>query len=188
MNMPAPEDLRPFKLRIEDYELLDGAGAFAMQRVELIEGVVVTVNSEFRPHNLLKNELTFRLRLALRTIGSALDAYAEASLSLPPHNMPDVDVLVARSDASGVHWTTAHAAIVIEVAASTLRTDLGFKKQLYAEHGIPEYWVADIEHRRVHQFWTPQDGAYRDTRLVPLAGPIASATLPDLIIDGAGIL
>lgn len=188
MNMLAPEDLRPFKLRIEDYELLDEAGAFAMQRVELIEGVVVTVNSEFRPHNLLKNELTFRLRLALRDIGSTFDAYSESSLSLPPHNMPDVDVLVAQSDAKGMRWAAAHAAIVIEVAASTLRNDLGFKKQLYAEHGIPEYWVADVARREVHQFWAPSDGDYRESHIVPLDGDLSSVTLPNLTINGAGIL
>ena len=190
MNMLAPEDLRPFKLRIEDYELLDGAGAFVMQRVELIEGVVVTVNSERMPHGRLKSELMYRLRLALRDIGSEYDAYADVSLTLPPHSMPEPDVLVARSNAAGDYWTVVDAAIVIEVAASSLRTDLGVKKHLYAEHGIPEYWVADVERRQVHQFWAPHDGDgdYRETRIVPLAGSIASVTLPGLAIDGAGIL
>jgi len=188
MNMLAPEDLRPFKLRIEDYELLDGAGAFAMQRVELIEGVVVTVNSERVPHGRLKSELMFRLRLALREIGSGFDAYADVSLSLPPHNMPEPDVLVARSDAAGDYWQAADVAIAIEVAATTLRSDLGVKKRLYAGHDIPEYWVANIERREVHQFWTPTDGEYLDTRIVPLAGEIHSMTLPDLIVSGAGIL
>ncbi len=188
MNMLAPEDLRPFKLRIEDYELLDGAGAFALQRVELIEGVVVTVNSERVPHGRLKAELMFRLRLALRAIGSSLDAFPDVTLSLPPHNMPEPDVLIARANPSGAYWEGADAAIVIEVAASTLRSDLGVKKHLYAEHGIPEYWVADVERRQVHQFWTPTDGDYLDTRIVPLAGDIHSITLPDLIVSGAGIL
>lgn len=188
MNMLAPGELQPFKLRIEDYELLGEAGAFAMQRVELIEGVIVTVNSEHVPHGRLKNELMFRLRLALRGIASPLDAYVEASLSLPPHNMPDADVLVARPDVQGRYWEAADIAIVIEVAASSLRTDLTVKKQLYAEHGIPEYWVADVSRREIHQFWTPHDEDYADARIVPLAGDIRSITLPDLMVNGAGIL
>ncbi len=188
MNMLAPEDLRPFKLRIEDYELLDGAGAFAMQRVELIEGVVVTVNSEHLPHTRLKNELMFRLRIALRDRAMAFDAFVEASLALPPYDMPDADIVVADSGARGTYLGMADVAIVIEVAASSLRADLGIKKRLYATHGIPEYWVADVTGRQLHQFWAPHDGDYRDTRIVPLAGPIASVTLPDLVIDGAGIL
>ena len=104
MNMLAPEDLRPFKLRIEDYELLDGAGAFAMQRVELIEGVVVTVNSEHLPHTRLKNELMFRLRIALRDRTMAFEAFVEASLALPPYDMPDADIVVADSGARAPIW------------------------------------------------------------------------------------
>jgi Uma2 family endonuclease len=188
MNMLAPEDLRPFKLRIEDYELLDGAGAFAMQRVELIEGVVVTVNSEHLPHTRLKNELMFRLRLALRERGMAFDAFVEASLALPPYNMPDADIVVAHAHAQGTYLGTSDIAIVIEVSASSLRADLGVKKRLYAEHAVPEYWVADVSGRQVHQFWAPEDGDYRNTRIVPLAGRIRSVTLPDLIVSGAGIL
>ncbi|MEH3158909.1 MAG: Uma2 family endonuclease [Sphingomonas taxi] len=186
--MLATGELQPFRLRIEDYELLDRSGAFATQRVELIEGVVVEVNSEWLPHSRLKNELMFRLRLCLRDIGSPFDAYVETSLSLPPHNMPDADVVVADAGASGKYLGANDVAIVIEVAASSLRGDLGVKKRLYAEHVIPEYWVADVNGREVHQFWMPEGGDYRHARCVPLAGPLASATLPGLVVDGTGIL
>jgi hypothetical protein len=37
-------------------------------------------------------------------------------------------------------------------------------------------------------FWSPADGDYREQRTVPLAGELRSATLPDLAIDGSGIL
>lgn len=188
MNMLAPDELQPFKLRIEDYELLAEAGAFAMQRVELIEGVVVTVNSEHLPHTRLKNELMFRLRLVLRDRDMAWDAFVEASLALPPYNMPDADIVVADAQATGTYLEAADIAIVIEVSASSLRADLSVKKRLYAEHGIPEYWVADVSGRQVHQFWTPKDGDYRATRTVPLADDIHSVTLPTLTVNGAGIL
>lgn len=188
MNMLAPGELQPFKLRIEDYELLGEAGAFAEQRVELIEGVVVTVNSEGLPHTRLKSELMGRLYQALREIRSPFTAYVEASLALPTHNMPDADILIARSTAQGKYLTVVDVAIAIEVSASSVRKDLGVKKQLYAEHGIPEYWVADVERRQVHQFSSPQDGGYRDSRVVPLATDLRSVTLPDLTVSGAGIL
>jgi Uma2 family endonuclease len=188
MNMLAPEDLQPFKLRIEDYELLDGSGAFAMQRVELIEGVIVAVNSERMPHGRLKSELMFRLRLALRETALPYDAYADVTLALPPHSMPEPDVLIAQADAAGDYWTASDVAIVLEVSASSVRADLGFKRQLYAEHGIPEYWVADVARREVHHFWAPGDGDYRESHIVPLDGDLSSITLPNLTINGAGIL
>lgn len=50
MNMPAPDAPRPFKLRIEDFQLLDRAGAFDGARVEMVEGLVVAMDAEMLPH------------------------------------------------------------------------------------------------------------------------------------------
>jgi Uma2 family endonuclease len=188
MNMMPSSDLQPFKLRIEDYELLDRAGAFDGRRTELIEGVIVAVNSEMLPHTRIKNELMFRLRLALRDRSDPYDAYVEGSLAFAPHNMPQPDVLVARIDAKGAYFNQHDVVLVIEVGATSLRGDLGIKRTLYADQGVPEYWVVDVDGRQVHQFWTPVDGSYADSRIVPLAGALQSATLSDLTIDGRGIL
>ena len=42
--------------------------------------------------------------------------------------------------------------LVGEVSDTTLATDLDEKKQLYAELGIPEYWVIDVQGKRVLAF------------------------------------
>ena len=39
--------------------------------------------------------------------------------------------------------------LVVEVAQSSLRVDLGFKAPLYASAGIPEYWVLDLDYDRL---------------------------------------
>ena len=188
MNMQTPGDLRPFKLRIEDYELLDQAGAFDGCKVELIDGVIVAVQSEANPHVRIKNELMFRFRLALRAMGSTLDAYVEPTLSLPPHNMPEPDVLISGYDPAAKYFGLRDVAIVIEVGVSSLRGDLSDKRDMYARQGVPEYWVVAVEARQVHQFWRPEDGAYVEGRVVPLAGPLASATVPGLAVDGSGMI
>lgn len=51
---------------------------------------------------------------------------------------------------------------------------------------MPEYWVVDGEANQVHQFWEPRDGVYAETSVVPLAGELASATLPGLAIEASG--
>ncbi|MFS0772922.1 Uma2 family endonuclease [Sphingomonas sp. 1P08PE] len=188
MNMLAPAEPQPFKLRIEDFELLDRAGAFEGAKVEMIEGVVVAVNAEMLPHTRLKAELMFRFRLALRALGSRYDAFVEPSLSLPPHNMPEPDILIARADATGAYFGLHDAALVVEIGATSLRGDLGVKKRMYAAQGLPEYWVVDVARREVHQFWTPAGSDYADTRLVALDGELRSATVAELAIDGAGIV
>ena len=186
---PLPDSLQPFPLRIEDYELLDRAGVFEGRRVELIEGVIVAVNAEYRPHTFIKNELMFRLRLALRAIGSNYDAFVEPTLALPPHSLPEPDVIVADlSPSENDYVRLRHVAIVIEVGASSLTGDLGVKRRMYAMQGVPEYWVVDVKKRRVHQFRSPADGAYQDERVILLADELRSLTMPELAIDGAGIL
>jgi Uma2 family endonuclease len=51
--------------------------------------------------------------------------------------------------------------LVGEVADTTLATDLDEMKQLYAALGIGEYWVIDVQGRRVMIFCLEEDGKYR---------------------------
>jgi len=50
--------------------------------------------------------------------------------------------------------------LAIEVADSSLRKDLTGKIYLYAEAGIPAYWVVDVRNRRVNVHSNPVDGLY----------------------------
>jgi len=42
--------------------------------------------------------------------------------------------------------------LVIEVGASSLSDDLGRKRMLYERAGISEYWVTDVEEKKVFAF------------------------------------
>lgn len=50
-----------------------------------------------------------------------------------------------------------------EIADTTLPTDLGGKLGLYAAQVVPEYRVADVKNRILHQLWEPVDGDYGRT-------------------------
>lgn len=51
--------------------------------------------------------------------------------------------------------------LVGEISDTTLATDLDEKKQLYAELKIPEYWVIDVQGKRVFAFRLQSDGKYQ---------------------------
>ena len=77
------------------------------------------------------------------------------------------------------HYRTARATpqdilLLIEVADTTLRTDLGRKARIYASAGIVEYWVVDLNSQMVYVHRAPVDGAYR-TRTELLRGAELSA-------------
>lgn len=61
--------------------------------------------------------------------------------------------------------------LVGEIADTTLATDLDEKKHLYAELGIPEYWVIDVRGQRVFAFQLQSNGVYQECdRSLALAG------------------
>lgn len=43
-----------------------------------------------------------------------------------------------------------------------MRQDLTAKARFYARATIPEYWVLDLNHCRLHIFREPSDGVYQD--------------------------
>jgi Uma2 family endonuclease len=78
--------------------------------------------------------------------------------------------------------------LLIEVAESSLRYDRSTKQRLYAEAGIPEYWVVDCAAESVELCRTPEGGCYRDVCRV--AGAEMTVTLqafPDVTLPLAAI-
>jgi len=56
----------------------------------------------------------------------------------------------------------SHVALAVEVADTTLRHDALRKRDLYARAGVPEYWVLDLNGRRliVHRQLDAERGEY----------------------------
>lgn len=50
--------------------------------------------------------------------------------------------------------------LLIEVAESSLDHDRGEKLKMYAEAGIPDYWVVNIADRVVEVYVQPEGGTY----------------------------
>ena len=74
------------------------------------------------------------------------------------------------------------ALLVVEIADSSLRFDMGRKAALYASFGVRELWVIDAVKLRARIFRTPSHEGYREAkdfgatdRLAPLIAPEAFA-------------
>ena len=83
--------------------------------------------------------------------------------------------------------------LVAEISDSTLAFDLRVKAKLYARAGIVEYWVIDVQGRRLIVHREPQsDGSfgsvlsYRENEPVnPIAAPETEFRLADLFKEEA---
>jgi Uma2 family endonuclease len=100
---------------------------------------------------------------------------------------PDLAVVPGRPRDYTGHPTTAD--LVVEVADTSLDFDTNDKRLLYARAGIREYWVVDINGRRLLVYRDPQVGdcssqqAFGPADAVsPLAAPTAPVRVADLLV------
>lgn len=176
-----------YRLTGADYELLAEAGTFDGVRTELIDGEVLLMSPQHRPHGMVKMRLLRALDRALTSTGSGLEAVVEFTLALGRHDMADPDIMLTSEPEGDGAVPPGSVALVIEVADTSLGFDLGRKARLYAAAAIPEYWVADVNGRVLHQHWRPEGETYTDRRAIPFGEPVNAATIPGLTIATADL-
>ncbi len=91
-----------------------------------------------RRHEVIREELSFRFtRAAPESV--FISQVSQFNLSEDTYVVPDILVRPAAIKTYDLHGSDA--LLVVEVADTSLRYDLNTKAQLYALHGVPEYWV-----------------------------------------------
>jgi Uma2 family endonuclease len=177
------------KLTVEQFEMLHRSGAFnTYGKTELTEGAIYATQGQFRAHSFAKNELTYRLRRALETMGSALLPQSEPTVSMPPVDAPEPDIVITSAPKGDGYTPLDSVALAVGISDSTAATDLGTKVRLYSRHGIPEYWVLEIPAATLHQFWDPSEGGYLQARSISLGEPVESVTLEGLRVETDGLI
>lgn len=176
-----------YKLKVADYLALDERGAFQGLRTELIAGEIIVMNPQARPHMFVKDELAYRLRRALEAIGSELFVGTEGSIEFDGESLPQPDILLTSAPRGDGFVPPSSVALIVEVSATTLEYDLKRKLALYARSGIPEYWVADVNGRVVHQMWGSSGEAYGERREVAFGEAVEAATVEGLSVATGGL-
>jgi Uma2 family endonuclease len=180
---------RPLKLTVDNFMALHRAGAFeGLSKVELIEGELLTMSPQHRPHVYAKTILTIRLFQALQKLGSPLLPMVEGAIRMSDLDAPEPDIVLTDAPKGSGLIPLASVALAVEVADSSVRFDSGRKAKLYATHRIPEYWVLGIAAETIEQMWHPVGGAYADRRTFRVGDVIESATIPGLAIESDGLI
>ena len=174
---------RIYRLRVEDYLLLDNAGTFAAYaKTELLDGEIFYMNAQHRPHARIKSRLYEALREALRAIASPGEPLIEASIAMPDHSVPEPDIVVTDDPEGDGLVPLSSVRLVVEVADTSLAQDLGLKAALYAREGIPEYWVVDVNGRVIHQLWAPVGDTFGGRREHAFGARIEAETIVGLSV------
>jgi Uma2 family endonuclease len=171
------------RFQVDDYEEMIECGILTENdRVELIRGEILDKMVVGARHIASVNRLT---RLLSRLVGDSAVVSIQNPICLADSEPePDVALLLPRADfyASGKPGP-ADVLLLIEVADTTLEFDRDVKRPLYAEAGVVEYWILNLNDDCLEVHRQPQaDGSYRDVQTLRRGGQATVAALPGVVL------
>jgi Uma2 family endonuclease len=182
MVLAFPETYRP--LRRVEYDQLVSLGAFGDERIELVNGVLVPMSPIGPPHSSAIDLLTL---LLVRALGDRARIRVQNPFAANDISEPQPDLLLAPlGDYESAH--PSESFLVIEVADSSLAYDRGPKLRLYAELGVPEYWIVDVVARRIEVYREPSQGAFGSKRVFEREEAIELVRFPDVAVRVSDVM
>ncbi len=148
-------------LRRREYERLIELGAFDGERIELLRGVLVHMSPQKEPHSRITGWILEEMILGLPR--ARFEVRGQSSFAATEDSMPEPDVAVFARVAR--RKLPRQALLVVEVADSSLRDDRWIKSAIYAESGVPEYWIVNVRGRTVEVLTRPSAIGYRRTTI-----------------------
>lgn len=150
------------RFTVDEFLRLDEMRFFQPEeRLELIDGEFHPVGPVGPRHSGLVNILNRWLHKHLdqKWLVLCQNPVALTKRDLP---QPDFAIVPFRED----HYSNSHPSagavrLIIEVADSSADIDLGKKAELYAQSGIPEYWVFNLATNQVEFFSKPEGNTYQ---------------------------
>lgn len=177
------------RLAPDEYDRMIANGAFEgiNRRIELIRGELREMSPAVPVH---EDYIDFLNRWSSR-VTSADDCVIRIRSSIDlGDSRPEPDLTWLKP---GRYVTRRPRAddvlLLVEVADSSLPSDLGEKAELYAESGVAEYWVVDAPGKRVHTFTSADGSKFQDLQtfaldesISPRCNPSASLVLAELFV------
>jgi Uma2 family endonuclease len=160
----------------EAVDQMTAAGVFADRRFELLDGDLINKLGQSPPH---ADAIPLLLKLLARLFDLAR-VRVQAPMEVAPgdrtYNFPEPDLCICAepmADLGKRHPRGDEMVLVIEIADTSLRSDLTIKRDLYARAGVPEYWVLNVKARKLVVHRNPKHGKYTSTTTL-IAGDTVS--------------
>jgi Uma2 family endonuclease len=177
------------RFTVDEYHRMVDAGILREgERVELIDGEVLTMSPIGARHMAALDRAT---RLFVTRLGERAIVRVGGSVRLDRFNEPQPDLVVLRpkedfylSGAAGI----SDIYLILEVSDSSLRFDLAVKASLYAERGIAEYWVVDVENDVLIAHTQPSGNSFGTVRHYHRGEVVTPTLLPTCSLEVGSLL
>lgn len=178
-------------LTFDDFVRMSEEGYFGdAKHLELIDGRVYDLAPISPGHGRSTARVIARLVNALQGAAEAAEAqvFGAVTLQLDRNQAVQPDAAVLR-EPSTRFAQASDALLVVEIAVSSQSYDLGGKRDLYAQAGVPEYWVIDEVAKLLSVFRGPENGRYpslperlgASDAISPLFAPEVTIPVADLL-------
>ncbi len=133
------------------------------EKIELVWGQLVETAPQRPLHWDMTSALShwFRVNLPLN-----LRIASQGPLRLSEDDEPEPEFFIFPEGMRVNEVRGGDVLLVVEVAYSSLDYDLKVKSVVYAQHGVREYWVVDVEGKRTLVHTLGADGGYGAPREV----------------------
>jgi Uma2 family endonuclease len=157
-------------------------------RVELIRGEIVQMPPIGRDHASCIARLN---HLLLGRLHGRVVLWPQNPLVILPDSEPEPDIILLawrddfyRQALPG----PADVALLIEVGGSSIRYDRRVKGPLYAEAGVRDYWIVDLDGDAVEVYRDPSSSGFQRTERVLRGATLGPLAFPDVMLPVADIL
>jgi Uma2 family endonuclease len=187
MELEAPFGTHFRRISVPEYERMVEVGILeANEKIELLDGVIVAVSPQGEPHALVVERLN-------RALVLALSEHYRVRPQLPMHaseySEPEPDLIVVARSEGDPRGHPRSAALIIEVADSSLSKDRRWKGRIYAEAGVREYWIVNVADRCIEVYRQPDQakGTWRNCETFAVGSSVKPAELPGPTIEVAAL-
>ena len=157
-------------------------------RVELIAGQIVAMSPIGSRHAACVKRLNLLLG---KMIGDSILLGVQDPIALDAYSEPEPDLVLLRPRAdfyAAAHPAAGDVLLAIEVADTSASYDREVKVPLYAQAGIPEVWLIDLQQGRIEVYARPQGNAYQQRVEVDANDAFTSPTVAGLTLTAADLL
>ena len=172
------------RITVDEYYRMTEVGLIAPDaRVELIEGEIIDMASIGSPHGAVVDILNHAL---VHAVGDRAIVRVQGPVRLSRYSEPVPDLAVLKPKERGYragHPSGLETYLLIEVSETSLRYDREIKVPLYARHEVPEVWIVNLRHEKIHFYQDLKEGAYSDVSFTSKPGVIELSMLSGVTVN-----
>jgi Uma2 family endonuclease len=177
-----------YRLRVEDYDKMIEHGIFTEdEKIELWEGVLVKMSPKGIKH---RNSTYLVSTFFQEKFGRNVITQSQDPIRLDDFSEPEPDIVLAKAPLSNYvlrHPSPKDILLVMEIADSSVAIDRQ-KAQKYAENGIAQYLILNLNTNEIEEYRNPSAEGYRFKQTYTQDESFKLVAFPDVSIKVSDLL